>query len=1051
MLKSTWTDTQIYRALTERDSPYAKAMKNLLERPTAMPAIELILDLGGTTPKDFTLHNSGHSFRVAERMWELIPDGTKKILSEYELGMLLLSAYLHDIGMSPEYEKVQSLRVFLTERKEGLSESEIKDFQEWIDDDPRTGDLDIKTQFITEGCQINYILSYYIRHKHNSWSGSWMRKHLGNEQLVHYPDWVNDLILLCESHHKGLDHLVEEIFDPRPVDSHIRLHLRYLAICLRVADIMENDPDRTPEVLLSHRQINPESLKFWLKDHPFQLLRYENTYTVYARPSRAFIHKAVEETAMQIENELKLCDELIRRKPLSYSPSMTVEGYTWSIVPFVKRDIQPDKKAYEYIEGGFRPDTAKLLELLGGHQLYGNSLWAFRELLQNAFDAIKEQIAWGMINKNLDPKEHLEQLGKMLAIDISLAIKKDGAWLICRDQGVGMTKDIIEHYFLHSGASKRHEIKELERECLKRGFCLGRTGQFGIGVLSYFMLADKLVISTRRETGTGYPPEECIGWRFEINGTHDFGELAKADISLSGTEIQLKLNEQIAAEIAEWDTKFHSFLKENIQRAPCVMRYDSFISGSNKIGPGWTNTDQDIKSRIQKQFEKELYEKELEQLKIEEHKLPFKTRDARKERLSQIREAMVEMVQKMKFLVESGEINESIKYRIYIPYFNLMNGNSFFFLSETLRDGVHYINQVANGYWWCPQLMPAFSLKGVRTFFSGSSDRNERLSYAHIEVDIMEIDDSKLSVSREKVQIDEKHIQQMRHFIETRISSLIESNCNMLGKHYDTLNCVRTNNVPREFYWAFADRGTGHSLGVIWRRIEYPTYTPDDAEYAFGDMLLDDKKINCLETNLPAFAPRNYEGFMYLFQEFEFKFECDLGLMPGYSFGYRPYLIMLKEPFISPHLVYNEIDLPLLWSKILLIGSDNFQDAINRNHPLYKYYEPELLSRFYDGWEEKTPLEDRVWPDLGSKFECLGFLLFALSFDYKHVWNVTCDYNPSIAKGILSSLELGEVLKLDYDGLTVFSFGRSDIFRDPEEIEKFLPRIKDQKYLLQKV
>src|SRR5690349_9038196 len=98
MSKHSWTTTKIYAALTDKKTSDSQSMLNLLARPSVMPVIEKILDLGGTTPKDFTLHDSEHSFRVAERMWQLIPEETKAILSAYELGMLLLSAYLHDIG-----------------------------------------------------------------------------------------------------------------------------------------------------------------------------------------------------------------------------------------------------------------------------------------------------------------------------------------------------------------------------------------------------------------------------------------------------------------------------------------------------------------------------------------------------------------------------------------------------------------------------------------------------------------------------------------------------------------------------------------------------------------------------------------------------------------------------------------------------------------------------------------------------------------------------------------------------------------------------------------
>ncbi len=73
-----------------------------------MPAVVDILDLGGTTPKDFTLHDSNHSFRVAERMWELIPETTRGACLILSWGCFCFSAYLHDIGMSPKFEEEKS-------------------------------------------------------------------------------------------------------------------------------------------------------------------------------------------------------------------------------------------------------------------------------------------------------------------------------------------------------------------------------------------------------------------------------------------------------------------------------------------------------------------------------------------------------------------------------------------------------------------------------------------------------------------------------------------------------------------------------------------------------------------------------------------------------------------------------------------------------------------------------------------------------------------------------------------------------------------------------
>ena len=58
---------------------------------------------------------------------------TLKALSPNELAILLLSAYLHDIGMSPEWGRVEAHRVYLFDgTQDGLTEDELKTFQEWL-------------------------------------------------------------------------------------------------------------------------------------------------------------------------------------------------------------------------------------------------------------------------------------------------------------------------------------------------------------------------------------------------------------------------------------------------------------------------------------------------------------------------------------------------------------------------------------------------------------------------------------------------------------------------------------------------------------------------------------------------------------------------------------------------------------------------------------------------------------------------------------------------------------------------------------------------------
>ncbi len=84
-----WRSTALWGLLDGATTPEALHTRTTLE--TCLPDVERILHSGGA-PKDFTLHDENHSFRVASRMAELIPSDVLQALSAYEIGLLLLSA-----------------------------------------------------------------------------------------------------------------------------------------------------------------------------------------------------------------------------------------------------------------------------------------------------------------------------------------------------------------------------------------------------------------------------------------------------------------------------------------------------------------------------------------------------------------------------------------------------------------------------------------------------------------------------------------------------------------------------------------------------------------------------------------------------------------------------------------------------------------------------------------------------------------------------------------------------------------------------------------------
>jgi hypothetical protein len=567
-----WQESRLWTTLQARSTDKTAANRSVAAvmhtLEGVMPMVQQVLAQAGTSAPDFTLHDAGHGFRVAERMVELV--GAEKLgdLSEYELGMLLLSAYLHDIGMTPRGGKVTAHLEHLLSAQSKLTAAEVETFRSWLDQYEVSVPLPQG-----EVRHAERLVALFCRHEHNKWSGEWIRETFDGRTFGTYGRWVADLIDLCSSHHYGYDELKKPKFEPRLVgEPSTVVNLRYLAAVLRMADILEFSPERTPEVILEHREVNPDSVIYWQKDKEIILSLSGNRIMVHAQPSSAVMHRALEIMIAQIEEEARLCRRL--QDDGLYANLMGRRlPHHWRWEAAVAADVR-QSEAYEYIDGSFRPNTAKLLNLLSGTQLYGSPLHAVRELLQNAFDAVREQIAW----QRLGNEALADSLAAAQLVQLRIESREDADYLICEDTGVGMSKPIIRDYLLVSGASNRPELTTLERRCRDRGFELERTGEFGLGVLSYFMLADRITIQTRRSQDAG--GFESNGWRFETSGLGSFGELRR-DLEITrGTKVTLRLRKRLSfSDLEEYVAKTLVFL-------PCRLKLEQHTSSRRAIAVG---------------------------------------------------------------------------------------------------------------------------------------------------------------------------------------------------------------------------------------------------------------------------------------------------------------------------------------------------------------------------------------------------------------------------------------------------------------------------------
>lgn len=466
-LQKSFRQTRLYAIIEKRAASDGGAKRIVAVVDEILDRAEQVLHVASTSPLDFTLHDNQHSFRVAEKMVGVLPPGMPEQLGNAELALLLLSAYLHDIGMTPEREVILRYRDLIVGDESRVDETGKEDFYSWFDS-TEFGDaikLPLRTSDPSGLNQLEEVLTYYVRAKHNEWSARWIERNLSQFPLEKYPEFKADLTRLCTSHHYGLEELTRDEYNPKQIgisEKPVVVNLRYLACVLRVADILDFDPERTPDVIYRHRNIAPRSRIFWYQNFYINSSPSSDRkkWIFDAHPPDATIHQALRTVAADINRELQLCHQLNNARPFSYSVSGNLLHH-WDLPQELTVNISPQDDAYVFIEGAFRPNNTRLLQMLSGTNLYSSELDGLRELIQNAFDAIKELIAYEILHDPATVKGS-ELVSDALAVEIRIE-KSDGRlFVVCGDQGVGMTKNIIENYVLVSGNSRSRQLRFLE-------------------------------------------------------------------------------------------------------------------------------------------------------------------------------------------------------------------------------------------------------------------------------------------------------------------------------------------------------------------------------------------------------------------------------------------------------------------------------------------------------------------------------------------------------------------------------------------------------------
>jgi len=182
---------------------------------------------------------------------------------------------------------------------------------------------------------------------------------------------------------------------------------------------------------------------------------------------------------------------------------------------------------------GFQTEVRQLLKLMI-HSLYSNKEIFLRELISNASDAAD--------------RLRFESLAApaLLSEDPDLAIRiesdKDKNTITIIDNGIGMSRDeLVEHLGTIARSGTSEFLQQMTGDEQKDAQLIG---QFGVGFYSSFIVADKVIVESRR---AGLKSGDGARWESDGEGEFTIENIERAD---RGTAVTLYLKDA-EAEFAE--------------------------------------------------------------------------------------------------------------------------------------------------------------------------------------------------------------------------------------------------------------------------------------------------------------------------------------------------------------------------------------------------------------------------------------------------------------------------------------------------------------------
>lgn len=493
----------------------------------------------------YSMHEESHSINIIEKIEKVLGDERILLLGPTDLWLILMVAYLHDMGMSISCELLENTW-------------DNTEFQRYIEECLNSNDCDLKiaAEYILKlqssfklGAKISdqlnvawpikvrkyctLLIAGFYRKWHAKMSANWIEENIHEKGLFSSLTEENIIPLrllrltgkIVTTHQMDFSAVMDLPFECDGMGTDVA-HPRFVACMLRLGDLLDLDNGRfnifwekvtggLPYSSDIHKKKHAAITHLFISPRIIEVEADCVTEAVY-RETRSWIDWLKEELA-------KLASfwvEIVPKDFVGVPPMMKS----------VKLKLNGKDGSNEQIDLRFQISQDKAFEIIEGAGIYDNKLIFLREIIQNALDASKIQL-WQDIKAEIynglsvDTVKYPTDIPSSVWCNYPICInvdftRKGYVRVSVQDRGCGISKESL-YSLANVGRSVRN--KSVENILQSMPFWLQPTGAFGLGLQSIFLVSNEFLMDTKTAS-------ECSSKQIKFSSRKQTGYIIIKDI-----------------------------------------------------------------------------------------------------------------------------------------------------------------------------------------------------------------------------------------------------------------------------------------------------------------------------------------------------------------------------------------------------------------------------------------------------------------------------------------------------------------------------------------